>query len=213
MDLICWMWKSDERGMMRQEGCPMAAKDMSKLVFIPVAKVRTYLAELKQNGVSSELDDGTVYCRRMVREEEIRQSRVDAGRKGGQAKPKQNGSKHQAPSRKSDEAKAWQMAEVEVEAAKVYSCYPRKQQRRRALVAIAKAHERGHGWEELIRKTRLFAAAVDGWEKADRKFIPYPASWFNADGFDDDPDTWDRSDDADNPHKPLPPYRKSGEDE
>lgn len=88
----------------------------------------------------------------------------------------------------------------------IYSMYPRKVGRRAALRAIERALKRvnkrmttaGHrhpdldAIEYLSNKTAKFAAAVKRWPPGDRKFVPYPATWFNQDRFDDDPAEWER---------------------
>jgi len=77
----------------------------------------------------------------------------------------------------------------------IYQAYPRKKKPKDALKAIAKAmHEVGP--ERLLERTKAFAAAVAPWPASERKFIPYPATWFNAGGYDEDPREWVRESDA-----------------
>jgi hypothetical protein len=71
-------------------------------------------------------------------------------------------------------------------ALEIYDAYPRKLGRKDALVAITKALTKMDA-PKLLEVTRSYAAAVQG---EDMKFIPYPASWFNAEHFFDDPAMW-----------------------
>lgn len=86
-------------------------------------------------------------------------------------------------------------------AALVYSAYPRKVARGPALAAITKAlkaiAERGEAdpaaW--LLERVKAFATSPAG---QCGRFVPYPASWFNAARFDDDANEWNRT--ADRPN-------------
>jgi hypothetical protein len=70
-----------------------------------------------------------------------------------------------------------------------YSTYPKKKQRQAAMRAFAKVIGSGLiALPVLIEKTKAFAASWENKPAAERKFIPYPASWLNAGGYDDEPE-------------------------
>jgi hypothetical protein len=69
---------------------------------------------------------------------------------------------------------------------KIYEAYPRKVGRPKAIAAIKKALGKITA-ELLLQKTNAFAHAQNG---ADLQFVPYPATWFNQERFNDDPATW-----------------------
>jgi hypothetical protein len=70
-----------------------------------------------------------------------------------------------------------------------YSIYPRKKAPQAAKKAFAKViNSRLIALPVLMERTRAFAASWAARPKEDRKFIPYPASWLNAGGYDDEPD-------------------------
>jgi hypothetical protein len=70
-----------------------------------------------------------------------------------------------------------------------YSVYPRKKEPQAAKKAFAKAINSSLiALPALMEKTRAFAASWAPRPKEDRKFIPYPASWLNAGGYDDEPE-------------------------
>lgn len=100
--LICRMWYSPERGVLRkQNGSKAQANDIAVWTGTPEAQIKDTLRELQAEQVCSTHDDGTIYSRRMVRDERTRKARADAGAKGGkgrdrEAKRKQTPSKTQA---------------------------------------------------------------------------------------------------------------------
>jgi hypothetical protein len=70
-----------------------------------------------------------------------------------------------------------------------YAIYPKKKNPQDAKRAFAKVI--GSGLivlPTLMEKTRAFAASWADKPKKERQFIPYPASWLNAGGYDDEPD-------------------------
>ena len=68
----------------------------------------------------------------------------------------------------------------------IYDAYPRKVGKSEAEKAIKKAlAKKDH--PELLEATQAFAQAVNG---ADKKFVPYPSTWFNRGSYDDDRNEW-----------------------
>lgn len=79
----------------------------------------------------------------------------------------------------------------------IYQAYPRKIAKNSALKAIGKALGKVAA-EKLLSATLAFAAATERWPEDDKRFIPYPATWFNRGSYDDDPKNWTRTYDASN---------------
>jgi hypothetical protein len=70
-----------------------------------------------------------------------------------------------------------------------YAIYPRKKQPQDAKRAFVKLMASGLiTLDALMAKTRTFAVSLQNEPKDRRQFIPYPASWLNAGGYDDEPD-------------------------
>ena len=87
----------------------------------------------------------------------------------------------------------------------IYDAYPRKVQRKDALVAIGKALKK-MDFEKLLAVTRQYAEAK---ATADMKFVPHPASWFNGEEFFDDPAMWNLPEVVSGaPRKPSLPERE-----
>lgn len=86
-------------------------------------------------------------------------------------------------------AVAGQSASITLE--DIYSAYPLKVGKQAAIKAIKKALKDTHMKPQaLLDATQAFAAAVAQWPEAEKKFIPHPATFFNAGRYDDDQSAW-----------------------
>lgn len=85
----------------------------------------------------------------------------------------------------------------------IYEAYPKHVGKEDAVKAIAKAIKLvGEGellWagfdtpaHYLLARVQKFAAAVNRWPSDERKFVPHPASWFNAGRYADEDGEWVR---------------------
>lgn len=84
MDMLSLMHLSPRRGyLLAATGSPMSPEQLARLTGCSADEVTRLLAELQSSGACSCTDDGTIYSRRMVREEGKREKCSDAGRKGG----------------------------------------------------------------------------------------------------------------------------------
>lgn len=77
---------------------------------------------------------------------------------------------------------------IEPQAGAIYDAYPRKIARAEGIRAIKKALK-NHAYEFLLHKTEEFAKAMVA-AKKEKTFIPYPATWFNGERYEEDPATW-----------------------
>jgi hypothetical protein len=68
----------------------------------------------------------------------------------------------------------------------IYQVYPRKAAKKNGIKAILKAMKENNP-DFLLERTKAYASAI-GWKE--RRFIPHPATWFNGESFNDDPDEW-----------------------
>lgn len=83
-DLICYMWGSVERGVMLKPSLkPYSKPEIIALVGKDCSGTGHWLDVLIDNGVCAVREDGAIYNRRMVKEENIRLKRQKAGKKGG----------------------------------------------------------------------------------------------------------------------------------
>lgn len=94
--MLCVMHECQPYGHLARNGAPIPDKSVAELVKVRLRIYLDALAQLELNGVFSRLPDGTIYSRRMVRDERIREVRAAAGKQGGNPilvgnKDKQNG--------------------------------------------------------------------------------------------------------------------------
>lgn len=86
-ELLLMMHDSDERGVLLVNGQPMPDAVIARRLGLDNQTANQILTTLLTYGVASRRDtDGALYCRRMVRDEHLRQIRQEAGRKGGNAR-------------------------------------------------------------------------------------------------------------------------------
>ena len=94
IDLLCFMWESEERGKLVLNGRPMTIEEIANLLHVDCQTASKTIAKLIANGVASvEQNTGKIISRRLVREETDRQEkanrnkeiavlRSEAGKKG-----------------------------------------------------------------------------------------------------------------------------------
>jgi DNA-binding transcriptional MocR family regulator len=71
-------------------------------------------------------------------------------------------------------------------AAEIYEAYPRKAKKPEAIDSIQKAMKKNQP-DFLLERVTAYAKAIH-WQE--RRFIPHPATWFNSEQFNDDPEEW-----------------------
>jgi hypothetical protein len=83
VEMMCIAHECDEYGKLKQNGRVFCHKTLGKLVGLSPQTCLKLLKELEDNKVFSRDESGAIYSRRMVRDEELRRIRADAGSKGG----------------------------------------------------------------------------------------------------------------------------------
>lgn len=84
MDMLCYMWESPERGVMVAPNCkPYTQAEIVSLIGNDSKGSSAWLQTLIDSGVCGVREDGAIYNRRMVRDEDLRRKRAFAGSKGG----------------------------------------------------------------------------------------------------------------------------------
>jgi hypothetical protein len=69
MDMLCFMHESSRRGFLLIGIMPVKADKLARMVGETLETTQILLHELREAGVFSETDDGTIYSRRIVRDE------------------------------------------------------------------------------------------------------------------------------------------------
>ena len=83
-ELLLMMHDSDERGVLLVNGQPMPEAVIARRLGLDNQTANQILTTLLDYGVASRRTfDNALFCRRMVKDEKLRQIRTEAGRKGG----------------------------------------------------------------------------------------------------------------------------------
>ena len=100
LDMLFFMWESSERGYLTINGKPIGTDALARMMKIDKILLEQNLKHLSDFGIYSIREsDGAIYCRKMVKDQQIRISRQKAGSIGGkksfashfaQAKPQAN---------------------------------------------------------------------------------------------------------------------------
>jgi hypothetical protein len=80
IQMICLMHEGEPYGHLRFGTKTISVEILARMVGETPALVRRLTAELEEAGVFSRLADGTMFSRRMVRDEHIRETRADGGK-------------------------------------------------------------------------------------------------------------------------------------
>src|SRR6185369_3347541 len=81
---LCLMFESPRRGHLENaQGKPVSPEKLARMLGVPAKQLQGLLEELEEEGVFSRTDEGTIFCRRMVRDEAFRSARAQCGKLGG----------------------------------------------------------------------------------------------------------------------------------
>ena len=83
IELMCIAHEGDNYGHLSINGKPMTTQQVARMVGESPTTVVKLMTELEDANVFSRGEDGSIYSRRMVKDERIRNVRADAGRLGG----------------------------------------------------------------------------------------------------------------------------------
>lgn len=83
-EMLCLMHESERRGVLVLNGQPIGEEMLARILGLDKQILTTTLTTLLTSGVASrEQNSGAIFSRRMVRDENIRKVRAEAGSKGG----------------------------------------------------------------------------------------------------------------------------------
>lgn len=84
VEMMCIAHECEPYGHLVVNGKPMSAAQIGRLVGISERECKKLLEELFDAGVPSMREDGVIFSRRMVRDEEVRNKRAEGGKAGGE---------------------------------------------------------------------------------------------------------------------------------
>ena len=216
IDVLCIAHECEPYGHLTVNGKPMTPAQIGRHTGLTERECKALLIELRDAGVLSETQDGTIYSRRMVRDEQVRQARAEGGKAGSEhgfkgashgikgGRPKEERGDKNPPSEPPLEPppSSSSSSSTSVEDPPT----PRKRgnvsefppgfetlwqvyPRREGKGAAAKAFARIRPSEALLAR---MVAAVEAqrsspqWTRDGGQFIPHLATWLNQGRWDDD---------------------------
>lgn len=84
IDLMCVMHECEPYGHLALNGSPMTPAKIAGQVGVTPQRVKKLLDELLENRVARKTDNGTIYSKRMVDDERIRNARAAGGKAGSE---------------------------------------------------------------------------------------------------------------------------------
>jgi hypothetical protein len=210
-DMLSLMHKNDRRGYLQLGGTPCTHQQLARMTGCSSDEVSHLLAELINAGVPSATDDGVLFSRRMVRDEHKREECSKAGKRGGGA-PAFKGSNKGPPKGPSGNypntplisgssssegigveeggagGRRRGKGEIEADFLRFWSAYPRRVSKADAVKAWGKLAPSAELVEEIL--TSIERQKHDSHLLGNQKqYIPYPASWLNAERWKDEVNT------------------------
>ena len=83
IEMLCIMHEAEPYGHLVVKGRPLADSDLARMVGMSLKECRKSLATLAQHGIYSVTEDGTIYSRRMVRDQAKALKDKENGKTGG----------------------------------------------------------------------------------------------------------------------------------
>jgi len=81
-EMIGYMWESTERGYFTLNDKPVITPVISKMIGVDISTMERALQQMEEFNVYSKRKDGSIFCRKMVRDEEMRLAKSEAGKEG-----------------------------------------------------------------------------------------------------------------------------------
>jgi hypothetical protein len=81
-EMIGLMWESTERGYLTLNNKPVSSSVITRMLGVDITQFERAIRQMEEFNVFSKREDGAIYCRKMVRDEEIRQLKSHAGKEG-----------------------------------------------------------------------------------------------------------------------------------
>ena len=91
MDMICYMHEGSPYGYLKVNNKVILPLNLARMVGLTLDETEGYLSELKDAGVYEVDEDGSIFSKRMIRDENLRNKRAEGGKLGGNPKLKDMG--------------------------------------------------------------------------------------------------------------------------
>lgn len=210
-EILGLMYESEDRGKLLLNGQAMPDDALARLLGLDKQVLKVTLDKIMAYGVASKCDvTGAIINRRMVRDEELRKTRQECGRMGGnpallKQKVNQIPNQNTVDDNDSSSSKGSLRGFDEF-----WKAYPKKKEIGNAEKAWAKIREPVTTLPAILVAIEKQKRGPE-WKKDSGQFIPYPASWLNAKGWLDEPTSVSGQSGATATH-PVPEWNQRCED-
>ena len=189
-EMILLMHESDERGKLLLNGKPMPEQALARLLGLDNQNLTNTLTTRLEFGVASRCEEtGAIMCRRMLRDENLRNIRKEAGSKGGNpVLLKQKATTMLKQKRTPSSSTSLKMSDCDNNQSQVvqfedfWSICPRKTAKGSARKAWIKAIKTALP-ETIIDGIKAYAKSAQGTEP---QYIAHPATWLNGERWSDE---------------------------
>jgi len=195
IDLICFLHEADEYGKFVLNGSILTQNEIRKLTKMSPKKFNFAWHTLTEYGIVKRQENGAYYSGRMVKDWALRSLRIAYGKQGGNpdlVNPKVNQNEtsplnqKETPSSPSSSSSSSSIINTLARDFELfYEAYPKKRSKGVAERAFKKVGVPLNVLLEALGKQKNSS----DWKKENGKYIPYPASWLNARGWEDETDS------------------------
>jgi hypothetical protein len=190
IDMICFMHEGNPYGHLKVGNKVILPSNLCGMVGATLEDVEGWLDELKQASVYGLADDGSMFSRRMIKDENLRNMRAAGGKLGGNPalkdktkvnlKVKQNPTPSSSSSSSSSNIHTDQPDGFDL----VYQAYPKKVGKPAALRAWKAAKVKPDEVDLILKDIESRKLSRD-WQKDDGQYIPNPSTYLNQRRWED----------------------------
>ena len=191
IDMICFMHEGTPYGYLKVNNKVILPANLSRMCGLTLSDVEGYLFELKEAGVYDIDDYGVICSKRMIRDENIRESRACGGKLGGNPKlkvsQKVENKVNQKPTPSSSSSSSSSSSNINTEDgfALFWSTFPntkRKGAKSKCLeIWIKKKYHLDK--QKIQNHLESMCGSVD-WQKNEGQFVPAPLVYLNGCSWD-----------------------------
>lgn len=181
--ICCKLWWSESRGELKRTLCQWAK--ILRLDEPGAKRILDYICAWKIGDISYNGNgEITVISRRMQRDEKDRENNAERQRRF-KDKNKDNAKGNARVTRRSQRSSSSSSSSSSVFFIKFWNTYPKKKSKGTAEKAFSKINPDEQLLATMIAKIER-AKKSDDWLKDDGQYIPHPATWLHARGWEDE---------------------------
>jgi len=217
IDMLCLMYESPTRGYLSLlDGKPVTAVQLARMVGGTLKEIESLLSEMRGCGTFSVTDEGVMFSRRMVADEELRELKSKAGKASARARQRGNTSPtevqqnvntsptpledetehelvlHNSSTNYLEQREARMQGDADVEL--VVAAIPKNRLRNPAKTRVAISQALDRATVDRGTAAQLLAERIAAYYKSSEgqgEYFKDPNNWLDEDCHLADPSTWD----------------------